>query len=163
MQLPNPSNAISGYKVVYQSSAAQKPITKYFDTRYSFTLPASKNAFYQVKIYPYIILNNKRYVSTKPTIRYFALGIMLQKAGNTNSTMSVKWNKTAGATSYSVYVKYPGGNSYKKVKTTTATSFKLNNMKKNVKYGIKVLANKKVGGKTWQSATNAYTMTLTGR
>ena len=60
MQLPNPSNAISGYKVVYQSSAAQKPITKYFDTRYSFTLPASKNAFYQVKIYPYIILNNKR-------------------------------------------------------------------------------------------------------
>ena len=155
-------NAISGYKVVYQSSAAQKPITKYFDTRYSFTLPASKNAFYQVKIYPYIILNNKRYVSTKPTIRYFALGIMLQKAGNTNSTMSVKWNKTAGATSYSVYVKYPGGNSYKKVKTTTATSFKLNNMKKNVKYGIKVLA-KKVGGKTWQSATNAYTMTLTGR
>ena len=146
MQLPNPSNAISGYKVVYQSSAAQKPITKYLIPDIPL-LFREQNAFYQVKFIQYIILNNKRYVSTKPTIRYFALGIMLQKAGNTNSTMSVKWNKTAGATSYSVYVKYPGGNSYKKVKTTTATSFKLNNMKKNVKYGIKVLANKKVGGK----------------
>ena len=36
-------------------------------------------------------------------------------------------------------------------------------MTKNIKYGIKVIANKKVNGKTWTSASNAYTMSLTGR
>lgn len=163
MSTVNPANSISGYKVVYQSSATRKLITRYFSTRYSFTLPLSKNTFYQVKIYPYIILNNKRYVSTTPTTRFIALGIVLQKAGNTNSTMKVKWNKVAGANNYSVYIKYPGNNSYKRVKTTTATSFTLSNMKKNVKYGIKVIANKKIKGKTWRSASNAYNMFLTGR
>ena len=91
------------------------------------------------------------------------MGIVLKKAGNTSSTMSVKWNKVAGANNYSVYVKYPNSSSYKKVRTTTATSFTLTNMTKNVKYGIKVIANKKVNGKTWTSASNAYTMSLTGR
>lgn len=57
MSTVNPANSISGYKVVYQSSATRKLITRYFSTRYSFTLPLSKNTFYQVKIYPYIILN----------------------------------------------------------------------------------------------------------
>ena len=50
MQTVNPSNSITGYKVVYQSSAAHKLITKYFNTRYSFTIPISGNTFYQVKI-----------------------------------------------------------------------------------------------------------------
>ncbi len=163
MSTVNPANSITGYKVVYQSSAAKKKITKYFNTRYSFTLGTSANTFYQVKIYPYLVLNNKRYVTTTPTIRYISMGIVLQKAGNTNSTMKVKWNKVTGANSYSVYIKYPGNKSYKKVKTTTSTSFTLTNMTKNVKYGIKVIANKKALGKTWKSAANAYTMSLSGR
>ena len=58
MQTVNPSNSITGYKVVYQSSAAHKLITKYFNTRYSFTIPISGNTFYQVKIYPYLVLGN---------------------------------------------------------------------------------------------------------
>ena len=162
MNTVNPANSISGYKVIYQSSAAHKLITKYY-TRPSFTLPLNKNTFYQVKIYPYLLLNNKRYVTTTPTTRYISMGIVLKKAGNTSSTMSVKWNKVAGANNYSVYVKYPNSSSYKKVRTTTATSFTLTNMTKNVKYGIKVIANKKVNGKIWTSASNAYTMSLTGR
>lgn len=162
MNTVNPANSISGYKVIYQSSAAHKLITKYY-TRPSFTLPLNKNTFYQVKIYPYLLLNNKRYVTTTPTTRYISMGIVLKKAGNTSSTMSVKWNKVAGANNYSVYVKYPNSSSYKKVRATTATSFTLTNMTKNIKYGIKVIANKKVNGKTWTSASNAYTMSLTGR
>ena len=75
--------------------------------------------------------------------------------------MSVKWNRTAGADNYSIYIKYPGSSSFKKVKTTTAAAtttattattttsnfFTLTGMKKNTKYGIKVIANKKMKNK----------------
>lgn len=60
MQVLNPANSITGYKVMYQSSATQKKNIRYFNTRYSFTLPTVKNTFYQVKIYPYLTLNNKQ-------------------------------------------------------------------------------------------------------
>ena len=155
MQTVNPSNSITGYKVVYQSSAAHKLITKYFNTRYSFTIPISGNTFYQVKIYPYLVLGNKRYVSSTSTDRYISNVITLQKAGNTNSSMSVKWNRTAGADNYSIYIKYPGSSSFKKVKTTTSNFFTLTGMKKNTKYGIKVIANKKVKNKVWHSDSKA--------
>lgn len=160
MQTVNPSNSITGYKVVYQSSAAHKLITKYFNTRYSFTIPISGNTFYQVKIYPYLVLGNKRYVSSTSTDRYISNVITLQKAGNTNSSMSVKWNRTAGADNYSIYIKYPGSSSFKKVKTTTSNFFTLTRMKKNTKYGIKVIANKKVKNKVWHSDSKAYNMSL---
>ena len=160
MQTVNPSNSITGYKVVYQSSAAHKLITKYFNTRYSFTIPISGNTFYQVKIYPYLVLGNKRYVSSTSTDRYISNVITLQKAGNTNSSMSVKWNRTAGADNYSIYIKYPGSSSFKKVKTTTSNFFTLTGMKKNTKYGIKVIANKKVKNKVWHSDSKAYNMSL---
>lgn len=160
MQTVNPSNSITGYKVVYQSSAAHKRITKYFNTRFSFTIPISGNTFYQVKIYPYLVLGNKRYVSSTSTDRYISNGIVLRKAGNTRNSMTVNWNRIAGADNYSIYVKYPGNNSFKKVKTTTSTSFTLTGMKKNTKYGIKVIANKKMKNKIWTSDAKVYNMSL---
>ena len=160
MNVVNPSNSISGYKVVYQSSAAHKKITRNFNNRRTFTLLIATNTFYQVKIYPYLLLNNKRFVSTTPTTLYICYDIVLQKAGNTNTSMSVKWNKVAGATNYSVYIRYPGSSSFKKVKTTTSTKFTLSGMKKNTKYGIKVIANKKMNNKVWHSSANVYNMSL---
>ena len=55
------------------------------------------------------------------------------------------------AQSYSVYIKYPKSSSYKRVTTTGATSYRVNNMKLGSRYYIKIAANKKVGSKTWQS------------
>ena len=81
-------------------------------------------------------------------------------SGNTNSSMSVKWNRTAGADNYSIYIKYPGSSSFKKVKTTTSNFFTLTGMKRNTKYGIKVIANKKVKNKVWHSDSKAYNMSL---
>lgn len=160
MSTVTPSNSITGYKVVYQSYASNKQFTKYFNTRYSFTIGTSGNTFYQVKIYPYLILNNKRYVSTTPTVRYIANGIVLQKAGNTGTSMSIKWKKVSGANSYSIYIKYPGSTSFKKVRTTTSNTFTLTGMKKNTKYGVKVIANKKVKNKVWHSYPKVYNMSL---
>ena len=69
--------------------------------------------------------------------------------------MTIKWNKVAGAQSYTVYVKYPGNSSYKKAATTSANSFRLNNMTLGTRYYVKIAANKKVGKKTWQSDKNS--------
>ena len=143
MQTVNPSNSITGYKVVYQSSAAHKLITKYFNTRYSFTIPISGNTFYQVKIYPYLVLGNKRYVSSTSTDRYISNVITLQKAGNTNSSMSVKMEQNCRCRQLQYLHKISGKQFFQKSKNNNFQFLTLTGMKKNTKYGIKVIANKK--------------------
>lgn len=160
MKLMNPSDSITGYKVVYADYASRKKITKYFNTRYSFTLPMKKNTFYKVNIYPYLTLNNKRFVSPEATTRYASLSPVLAKAGNTKDSMTVKWNKVAGANHYSIYIQYPGSKTYKKVKTTSALSYKLQGMKLGSEYKIRVTANKVVGKTTWRSAYKTYRLRL---
>lgn len=165
MKSPSPSNAITGYRAVYTSYSTKKTVTKdYPVSKYShrFTITGLKNnTFYKIEIKPYIVLNGKKFVGPTGTTRYFSLQPVLMKNGNTSSTMSVKWNKITGATSYTIYVKYPGSSSYKKVKTTTGTTFTLSGMKTGSHYLIKVIANKKVGSRTWTSPSNQpYVMTL---
>lgn len=159
MTVPKAANSISGYKVVYESSANHKKVTKLFNTRYSFTLPLARNSFYKVSIYPYIQLNNKRCVSPTPTNYIVSKEIILAKAGNTRNTMTVRWNKVSGADSYSIYIKAPGS-SFKKVKTTGKTTYTLTNMSLNKQYQIRVVANKKLYGKQWRSAFKTYNMSL---
>lgn len=155
MKTVTPYNAITGYKVAYTSYKTKKTTTKFYNNRYTFTLPLQKDAFYKVEIYPYLTLQGKKFVSTTPTTRYVAKGIVPKKAGNTRNSMTIKWNKVAGAQSYTVYVKYPGNSSYKKAATTSANSFRLNNMTLGTRYYVKIAANKKVGKKTWQSDKNS--------
>ena len=155
MKTVTPYNAITGYKVAYTSYKTKKTTTKFYNNRYTFTLPLQKDAFYKVEIYPYLTLQGKKFVSTTPTTRYVAKGIVPKKAGNTRNSMTIKWNKVAGAQSYTVYVKYPGNSSYKKAATTSANSFRLNNMTLGTRYYVKIAANKKAGKKTWQSDKNS--------
>lgn len=151
MKSVNPYNAIDGYKVVYTNCQSRKSVSKYYNNRYSFSLPLRKNIFYKVQIYPYVTLNGKKFTGTTPTTRYVSRGIVPKKGGNTSNSMTIKWNKVAGAQSYSVYIKYPKSSSYKRVTTTGATSYRVNNMKLGSRYYIKIAANKIVGSKTWQS------------
>ena len=160
MKAVTPVNSITGYKVVYQSSKTHKKITKYFNSRSSFTLSLSPDTFYQVKIYPYLTLNGVRYVSNSPTTKYVSLGVSLRKGGNTNSSMTVKWNKVYGANNYSIYIKSPGNKYYTKVRTTTSRSFTLYGVRRYSNYGIKVIANKKMSNTNWKSAQNIYNMRL---
>lgn len=159
MKAVTPVNSITGYKVVYQSSKTHKKITKYFNSRY-FNLSLAENTFYQVKIYPYLTLNGVRYVSNSPTTKYVSRAVVLKKGGNTNTSMTVKWDKVYGADSYTIYIQYPGSRYYTKVRTTTSRSFTLYGMRRYYNYGIKVIANKKMSNTNWKSATKDYTIRL---
>lgn len=57
------------------------------------------------------------------------------------STGKIKWQKVAGAKSYTVYVSSNGGTKFKKQGTTKATSYTVKNMKLGKEYPVYVVAN----------------------
>lgn len=152
MQTPSPVNAITGYHVTYTNYATGKSFSRYYNSRYSFQVTPKENTFYRLVIKPYITLNGKKFVSPSGTVKYIARQPKLSKLGYTSNSMTIGWKKVAGATSYSIYVKYPGSSSYKKVKTTGALSYKLTGMKQNQDYLVKVIANRR----TAHSASSTY-------
>lgn len=154
--MKNPGANVDGYKVTYKNYKNGSSATKYVSGYKSFSVPLSGNCFYKATITPYVKISNKIYVGTDGVTVYIASQPKLQKKSNTNSSMSVKWPKTYGATSYTVYVKKPGASSFQKMTTTTAQYYTLRGMKIGKKYYIRVVANKKVGSKTWQSEKSGY-------
>lgn len=135
-------NFISGYRVSYYGYHTGKTVNKYYAARAGFSIKPAANAFYKVTIRPYVNLNGKKYICPAIATEYMAQQPKLSKKGFTSSTMTIGWNKVAGASSYTVFIKYPGAASYKKVKTTTGLSFKLTGMKQNQDYLVKVIANR---------------------
>ena len=156
MKVPTVSNSITGYRVSCYNYKTKKTTTKDYNSVYGFSLSLGQGAFYKVTIRPYLTLSGKKFVSPSGSTKYIALQPDLKKAGNTSSSMTVRWNKVYGATSYTIYVKYPGSSKYQNVGTTTATSARLNNMKIGKTYYMKVIANKKVGSTTWKTKGNYY-------
>lgn len=154
--MKNPGANVDGYKVTYKNYKNGSSATKYVSGYKSFSVPLSGNCFYKATITPYVKISNKIYAGTDGVTVYVSSQPKLQKKSNTNSSMSVKWPKTYGATSYTVYVKKPGASSFQKMTTTTAQYYTLRGMKIGKKYYIRVVANKKVGSKTWQSEKSGY-------
>lgn len=76
-----------------------------------------------------------------------------------------KWNKVAGANSYTVYLRKRGAGKWVKVKTTKKTSYTIKKLKgkkidtKKNNYEMRVIASAKVGGKTVKSDGSAYVYT----
>ena len=84
----------------------------------------------------------------------------LDKAKITKKTakkkqITLKWNKVTGAKNYQVYRATKKTGKYKKVATTTKTSYTNKKLKKNKKYFYKVRAIAVAGGKTYQGAFSA--------
>lgn len=64
----------------------------------------------------------------------------------------VKWGKVNGATNYTVYYSTSKNSGYKKAGTTSGKSYTVKKLKPGKTYYFKVVANKKVGSKTYTSA-----------
>ncbi len=88
--------------------------------------------------------------------RYFSI-VPQKVTGVTNKTqdtksITVKWNKTAGATWYEVYKYDTSKKKYIKVKTTSSNQYKVTNLKTATTYQFKVRAYKTVSGKNYYSS-----------
>ncbi len=65
----------------------------------------------------------------------------------TNKTAQLSWDKIGGATGYQVYYSTSKSGDYKKLKSTSALSYKKTELKSGKTYYFKVRAYKKAGGK----------------
>ena len=151
-----PSNAaVEGYRVKYTnvSTKGNKTLTT-SNLSYCY-LPLKYSAYYKVDVNGYITLNGKKIYGTTRTI-YLAQQPKVYKKSATRSTMTMRWNKVAGATNYSVYVSNSPNSGYKKVKTTTGTTYTKTGMKIGKSYYMYVVANRKVGSTTYKSPADYY-------
>lgn len=75
----------------------------------------------------------------------------------TTDSVTLKWNKVAGATGYRLYVLKD--DTWSAVKTTSSLSYKVTGLKSNSAYTFMVRAYKKASGKTtWYTKSDSYTV-----
>lgn len=147
------SQSTVGYRFQMYNYATKKTATKYYTTNKP-AIALSRKTAYKMTITPYTTLNGKKSYGGK-TVHYAMSPPAVKKKSNTNSSTTVQWTKMSGVNNYSIYVKKPGG-SFKKMTTTTGSTYTVKGMKINQSYAVKVVANKKVGGKTYTSPTQYY-------
>lgn len=124
----------------------------------------------RARAYVYDAAGNKVY-SAWGAGKYFVPQPNINKSASKlkKNTISLKWTKVSGATSYTIYMRKRGSGKWAKVKTVSGkkgsykiTRFKgkkFNTYKQD--YEVKVKASAKIGGTTYQSTTNNYIYTHT--
>lgn len=120
----------------------------------------SSGTEYQYKIYAYSGKSTSAASSSR--LIYKLKSPTISSVTNTSSGIKVKWGNISGATGYYVYRKV-GTGSWKKVKTTTATSWTDTGAASNgKKYQYKVYAYKGNSLSVASSAKKEYRLTTTG-
>lgn len=123
----------------------------------SYTFSNIKKEFYKVKVRAYIQLKTGKKYSSWST-SYIA--IQPEVEGKKSGTgIKASWDKINGATNYTVYISSKRSSGYKKVTTTKSTKtlikkYGSSKLRKGRTYYIYVVANKKVGNKTYRSSDN---------
>lgn len=149
----NKAEDAKGY-IVYEYNPSTQKWQKYQNvTETSITidgLSAGTKKKYGVKSYKYLgktkVVSNsltKIKTATKPSKVNFNLKSTSKKS------VTVTWNKVKGATNYVVYYKTSATGKWKKLKSTTATSYTKTGLKSGKKYYFTVKAQKKYGGITY--------------
>lgn len=102
--------------------------------------------------------SEKAYIVAQPSISK-------NKKNIKKKAIVCKWNKIAGANSYTVYARKRGAGKWVKVKTTSKTSYTIKKLKgkkidtKKNNYEMRVTASAKVDGKKYTSDGSAYVYT----
>ena len=119
---------------------------------------------YKVVVTAFSKLGSKVYYSTASrslltATKTAAPSVKSVEAGKKSVTL--KWNKVAGATGYTVYYSTKKDSGFKAVKATTKTSRTVKKLKSGKTYYVKVVANKKVSGTRISSAfSKTYKVTV---
>jgi hypothetical protein len=144
---------VTGYKIYRAESknGTYKMVKKLSSTVLSYRdtgLKAGKDYYYKVEAYK--VLNGKTYTSLSSTI--VKLVTKSPKVAVTLTSgkkkISMRWTKATGAQMYEVYIKSSVNGAYKKIKSTTGTSF--------TKTGL-------VSGKTYYVRVKSYRKDATGK
>lgn len=136
-----------------------------FSTSTKCSIPKlNKHTFYKVRVRACVVLSGKKYASGKWS-KYIVCCMDQTTHGATAENSAIhankprlKWKKTKGATSYTVYMSTKKSGKYKKVATVKKNSIVLSQFNgsgfafyKN--YYWYVVANRKVGKKTYKSVS----------
>lgn len=151
----NKTSGATGYFVYRYNSSTKKYVRIAKVNANTYTdkkLKAGMTYIYAVKAYKTINANEilsisypKITTSTNPATVNFKL-----TAGSKKAT--VKWSKVTGASGYIVYYKISSNGSWKKLKTTTGTSFTKTGLIKGRTYYFTVRAYRNVNGKTYNGS-----------
>ena len=148
----------SGYKVTLYSSKDKALKTVYTtNTTYTFS-KLSKGTTYKVRVTAYKTIDSKKVSSsvyTQLTTATKTDAPSIKVSSSAKKTAKVSWSKVSGATGYTVYYSTSKNGTYKKLATTTSTSYTNKKLSSGKTYYFKVVANKKVGSVTINSAYSA--------
>ncbi|MCD8330805.1 MAG: fibronectin type III domain-containing protein [Lachnospiraceae bacterium] len=168
----NERASAEGYQYyIYSYSNTSKKIKSGTTSSYSsITVDSSKlkqNKFYAIKIRAYITIDGTKKYGEWSSLTYFGSQPKTVNISKSSGKLKLSWSKVSGATSYTVYVstsKPSSTSDMTKVKTTSKTSYtltKLNKKKisKSKTYYVMVIANRKVGSKTYKSISSLGSLT----
>lgn len=153
------SDYAEGYQVqvfAYNGKNSKYTLTVQYHSAYLDKIDASR--FYKFRIRGYVTVNNAKKYGEWSSYKYVAQQpkVSVTQAKTTKRQAVFKWDKMAGATSYTVYMSTKQTSGYKKVGTTsknTLTVSKLgnSNLQKNKTYYVYVVANRKSGSSVYKS------------
>lgn len=125
------------------------------------TLDINKNTFYSFKVRAYSTRSGKTVYGSWSSVYNFGPQPELINATASKSGLALKWNKISGVKNYTIYVSKTPNKGYKKVDTTTKTSYTVKSLagskfNKSNTYYVYIIANKTVKGKTISSIKSSY-------
>ncbi|MGN0468252.1 MAG: fibronectin type III domain-containing protein, partial [Acutalibacteraceae bacterium] len=113
---------------------------------------------YKVRVTAYKTIDSKKVSSsvyTQLTTATKTDAPSIKVTSTAKKTAKVSWSKVSGATGYTVYYSTSKNGTYKKLASTTSTSYTNKKLSSGKTYYFKVIANKKVGSTTINSAYSA--------
>lgn len=136
-----------------------KTTTTYSTSVYAKNIAANK--FYKARVRAYVEINGQKKYGDWSAYEYVAHqpDVITAKQVGSKKEVKLRWDTVNGATNYTVYMSTKQKSGYKKITTTKKTNLNVKKLgkaklKKNRKYYVYVVANKKVGKKTYKSYAN---------
>ena len=88
---------------------------------------------------------------------------VLEISDISENSVSIRWNKVDGATSYELYMKKPGSSKYKLVLSSKKTSYKARNLVNDKEYRFRLYAVHKTKKETFKSKSSSVKVTVWSR
>ena len=131
----------------------------------------NSRTFYKVRVRKYVTLAKGKAYGKWSKYTYFCEDQTFLNAKTSNLSsggvlkFKVTWKKVKGAKNYTFYISTNQNSGYKKLSTSKSTSMVISSyngrgLKKHVNYYVRIVANRKVGKKTYKSPTNDYRLVM---